>query len=150
MRPPPTRSWRAVPLDALVRDEVGESDERVSIVRLDPATVPGEPAALRRMLHNLIENALVHGPPQGPVEVGLDAAASTATITVRDAGPGPDPVEAERLFERFWRGAGAAGRPGSGLGLSIVAAIAERHGGTVAVDGSAFSVVLPLVAKNPR
>ena len=140
----------AVPLDALVRDEVGESDERVSIVRLDPATVPGEPAALRRMLHNLIENALVHGPPQGPVEVGLDAAASTATITVRDAGPGPDPVEAERLFERFWRGAGAAGRPGSGLGLSIVAAIAERHGGTVAVDGSAFSVVLPLVAKNPR
>jgi signal transduction histidine kinase len=49
----------------------------------------------------------------------------------------------ERLFERFWRGPDAAGRPGSGLGLSIVAAIVERHGGTIDVDGPTFTVELP-------
>ena len=51
-------------------------------------------------------------------------------------GPGPDPGQRAQLFERFWRGADAAERPGSGLGLSIVAAIVERHGGTITVDGS--------------
>jgi signal transduction histidine kinase len=64
-------------------------------------------------------------------------------LTVRDMGPGPDPSEADRLFERFWRGPDASARPGSGLGLSIVAAIAERHGGTVRVEGSAFTIDLP-------
>ena len=70
-------------------------------------------------------------------------------MTVRDEGPGPDPAERDRLFERFWRGAGAAGRPGSGLGLSIVSAIVDRHGGRVVVDGSAFTLELPAVADRP-
>jgi signal transduction histidine kinase len=63
---------------------------------------------------------------------------------VSDEGPGPDPRYGQQLFERFWRGPEAAGRPGSGLGLSIVAAIAERHRGHVMVNGSTFEVDLPL------
>jgi signal transduction histidine kinase len=47
------------------------------------------------------------------------------------------------MFERFWRGSGAAGRPGAGLGLSIVAAIVEGHHGTIEVDGAEFRVRLP-------
>jgi signal transduction histidine kinase len=66
-----------------------------------------------------------------------------ALVTVRDEGPGPDPADRNRLFERFWRGAGASSRPGSGLGLSIVSAIVDRHGGRVVVDGSAFTLELP-------
>lgn len=67
-----------------------------------------------------------------------------AELTVSDAGPGPDPAETERLFESFWRGSSAAGRPGSGLGLSIVLTIIRRHEGSVAVSGSTFTVRLPL------
>jgi signal transduction histidine kinase len=74
---------------------------------------------------------------------------------VRDEGPGPDYGDHERLFERFWRGAGASERPGSGLGLSIVSAIVARHGGAVRVEGSAFTLDLPALeeqdtARAPR
>jgi two-component system OmpR family sensor kinase len=73
--------------------------------------------------------------------------AERALVSVRDEGPGPDPAAGERLFERFWRGeaaGGPGGRAGSGLGLSIVAAIAARHDGSVHVDGSEFTLDLPL------
>jgi signal transduction histidine kinase len=68
----------------------------------------------------------------------------TARLSVVDEGPGPDPASRDRVFERFWRGSDASDRPGSGLGLSIVAAIAERHGGRVVVDGSTFTIELPV------
>jgi len=48
------------------------------------------------------------------------------------------------MFMRFWRGPDATGRPGSGLGLSIVAAIVERHGGRIVVDGPSFTIELPI------
>jgi two-component system, OmpR family, sensor kinase len=67
---------------------------------------------------------------------------------VRDTGPGVDPADAERIFERFQRGDQARGPEGSGLGLSIVRAIASAHGGRVRLDskpgeGSTFTIVLP-------
>jgi two-component system OmpR family sensor kinase len=105
--------------------------------------VPGDEDALRRVLDNLIDNALVHGPREGEVDVSLVGEDGLALLTVSDQGPGPDPEQRDRLFERFWRGPDASERPGSGLGLSIVAAIVARHGGRVLVDGSAFTVELP-------
>jgi signal transduction histidine kinase len=95
-------------------------------------------------LANLIENALVHGPPDGDVRVELHAADGRARISVADEGPGPAPGERAHLFERFWRGDAAGGRPGAGLGLPIVAAIARRHGGSASVDGSEFTIELPV------
>jgi signal transduction histidine kinase len=65
-------------------------------------------------------------------------------VIVRDQGPGPDPAENDQLFQRFWRGDGTSERPGAGLGLSIVAAIAAQHSGRVLVDGSAFTLELPV------
>jgi signal transduction histidine kinase len=142
----------AVRLDELV---AGLADEhpsgRVVAERIDRVAVQGSPGDLARMLENLIENALVHGPEGGRVFVSVAGSRAgsgadelrAVRLTVRDEGPGPDPEVRERLFERFWRAPEAAGRPGSGLGLSIVAAIAERHGGEVSVDGSAFTVELP-------
>jgi signal transduction histidine kinase len=137
---PPER--RPVALDALVR-EAAEARPRVELGRVDPAVAEGDADALGRALGNLIENALVHGPAGAPVTLSLACERGTAAITVRDAGEGPPEADRARLFERFWRGGDARGRPGSGLGLPIVASIAEGHGGRVTVDGPAFTLELP-------
>jgi two-component system sensor histidine kinase MprB len=135
-----------VRLDRLVEDvlgELGQARTRIDLAALPAVKVRAEAEGLRRALRNLIDNALAHGPPEGPVQIELSEAGGTIRLSVADEGPGPDPAQRERLFERFWRGEGAAGRPGSGLGLSIVAAIVQRHGGRVSVDGSTFSIQLP-------
>ena len=135
-------------LDRLVRDEVGAHDQdgRVALGRIDRAQVRADRAELRRALANLIENGLIHGPQGGTVTVTLTREGDRVRLSVCDQGPGPDPDERERLFERFWRGPNTSERPGSGLGLSIVAAIAERHGGDVMVQGAQFSIELPTIA----
>ncbi len=134
-----------VALDALVTGVVDEQDDpRVALERADPVSVRGDADALRRAVRNLIENGLVHGPPDGSVVVSLTRDDGRARLSVTDQGPGPDPGEHDRLFERFWRGGDAAGRPGSGLGLAIVTAVARRHGGTVSVRGATFTLELPV------
>jgi two-component system, OmpR family, sensor kinase len=135
-----------VALDRLVADSVRDHEQaaaRLHLGTIEPVTVQGDEDALRRVLDNLIDNALVHGPSDGDVEIALVGRGGQALLSVRDHGSGPDPQQRERLFERFWRGPDASQRPGSGLGLSIVAAIVERHGGRIGVDGSAFTVELP-------
>jgi signal transduction histidine kinase len=116
--------------------------ERVVLGPLERAWVRGDADALARSLSNLLDNALVHGPAEGKVKLALRTSDGRARVTVSDEGPGPS--DPERVFERFWRAPEAAGRPGSGLGLSIVHAIVDRHGGRVAVEGSAFTIELPL------
>jgi two-component system, OmpR family, sensor kinase len=134
-----------VPLAPLVRAILDEQDpERVHAGPLAHATVSGDEAALRRALTNLIENGLGHGPAGGVVTVALAATGTEAILSVSDQGPGPDPSHHERVFERFWRAPEASERPGSGLGLSIVAAIVQGHGGTISVTGSEFTIRLPL------
>ncbi|MGN6871036.1 MAG: sensor histidine kinase [Solirubrobacteraceae bacterium] len=132
-----------VDVEGVVREVVAGYDGRVVASRVDPALVSGDPGELARALENLVENALVHGPPDALVTVSVVAEGGRVLVVVRDQGPGPDPGDVDRLFERFWRGPDASSRPGSGLGLSIVAAIAGRHGGAVSVDGSAFTIDLP-------
>jgi signal transduction histidine kinase len=128
------------PVDLVELAHAAGADE-VTVVR--PGTVHGERATLERAVGNLVANARRHG--QGRVTITVDG----GVISVEDEGPGPrDP---ERAFERFWR----QGGEGSGLGLAIVRAIAERHGGTVSVDGARFTLRLPengyqgLVRKRP-
>jgi two-component system OmpR family sensor kinase len=143
------RERRRLALDELVRSVVREhpgADGRVALGRLDPAVVLADRDGLGRVLANLIDNGLLHGPPSGPVTVTLLTTGPTARLTVSDEGTGPDPDQRERLFERFWRAPTAAARPGSGLGLSIVEAIVEGHGGQITVEGAAFTVELPLAS----
>jgi signal transduction histidine kinase len=102
--------------------------------------VLGERPALERALDNLVRNARRHG--SGGVTVTVERDGNHARLSVTDEGPGLTPEQAAHAFERFWRGRDAA-TPGSGLGLAIVRAIAERHGGGVAVDGSRFTIDLP-------
>ena len=85
----------------------------------------------------------MHGPQGGRIHVSVEARDGVVELGVRDEGPGLSPADAERAVERFWRGDGAASRPGSGLGLAIVRATAERHGGSLVVDGSRFTLRFP-------
>jgi two-component system OmpR family sensor kinase len=132
-----------VALDELARSVTAE---RVVLGTVDAVRVSGDRAALARAVGNLVENGLVHGPAEGVVTVSVVREGELARLTVRDEGPGPDPGEHDHLFERFWRGDATSERPGAGLGLSIVAAIAAQHSGRVLVDGAAFTLELPVAA----
>ncbi len=106
--------------------------------------VMGNAYAIADALRNLIENAIAHAPPRSEVTVATKADGS---ISVTDRGPGVAEADCERIFERFWRGKGAAS-PGAGLGLAIVAEIMKAHGGRVRVDsrpsgGAMFTLVFP-------
>ncbi len=118
------------------------------------AIVDGARDELHRLTLNLMENAIRHTPPGTQVRAWVECVDGTVRLTVEDDGPGIPSELKERVFERFVRGAGDRGGS-SGLGLSIVHAVAESHGGTVAIEsptmngalrprGTRFAVTLPL------
>jgi two-component system sensor histidine kinase BaeS len=96
-----------------------------------PAWVVGQESRLAQALANLVDNALKFTPPGGWVEVGLAVEDGWSALLVEDSGIGIAPEDLPGLFQRFHRGRNAAGYPGSGLGLSIVKAVASAHGGAV-------------------
>ncbi len=107
-----------------------------------------------QLVTNLTGNALKFTPPGGEVAIRLTDSADEAIIGVEDSGPGIQPAELPRIFERFYRGTntGEARASGSGLGLAIVRSIVEMHGGRVEVEstvgkGSRFRVILPHVVR---
>ena len=106
--------------------------------RLQPWTLPGDATALERAVLNLLDNAVKYSPPDGTVRVGLHPVGDgTAMLEVADSGPGIASADQPHVFERFYRATEDRGRPGSGLGLSIVKQVAERHGGSVRAGQSA-------------
>jgi two-component system, OmpR family, sensor kinase len=131
------------------------SGEHELSIDAQPAVVEGDHDELFRLMLNLIENAVRHTPPGTAIRAStrLAGAANTpgghgdALLTVEDNGPGVPPELAPTLFERFVRGAGDRG--GSfGLGLAIVRAVAQSHGGSVELEnvtphGARFVVRLP-------
>jgi signal transduction histidine kinase len=136
------RPAEPVRLDRLALDRAAS---RVVVDAPVPVSVRGDADALARALGNLVENALVHGPAESVVRVEVRQSGGRALLTVSDEGPGLRGEEAERAFERFWRASRPDRPPGAGLGLAIVRATAERHGGGVRVDGSAFTLDLPAI-----
>ena len=118
---------------------------------IEPVEVPGDVNHLRRLLLNLVDNAVKYTPPGGTVKVSVTAREDRAIVAIADTGPGIPPDEEDKIFQRFYRSpeARATGRSGSGLGLSIVKSITEAHHGTIALEttpgkGSTFRVSLPL------
>jgi two-component system OmpR family sensor kinase len=168
------RPLRAEPVDLLdvVSDAAHDArvlapDRQVDLdVRGDEAPVVlGDDARLRQVVTNLVSNALTHTPAGTPIAVTLQTAsggdgpesdhsepAGRVRIGVHDQGPGLTEQERDKVFERFYRADPSRTRAagGSGLGLSIVAALVAAHGGRVTVEsepgrGSAFFVDLPLL-----
>jgi two-component system sensor histidine kinase MprB len=114
------------------------------VVRTSPWWVTGDADALERAITNLLDNAAKWSPEGGVVTVTLDQ----GTLMVADQGPGISPRDLPHVFDRFYRSAESRGMPGSGLGLSIVRSIAERHGGGVRAGsgpggGAAFWLSIP-------
>jgi signal transduction histidine kinase len=118
------------------------------------AVVDGARDELHRLALNLMENAIRHTPPGTHVHAAVERVDGVVRITVEDDGPGIPPELRARVFERFVRGVGDRGGS-SGLGLSIVHAVAAAHGGSVSIEspttngaghphGTRFEVVLPL------
>jgi signal transduction histidine kinase len=119
------------------------------IVDPEPAEVTGDPARLRQLVGILVDNAIRHAPADSRVDVRVRADGADALLVVEDEGPGIRPEDLPRVFDRFYRAAGAPGG-GTGLGLAIAAWIVERHGGRIGVanrepNGARFMVRLPLM-----
>jgi two-component system, OmpR family, sensor kinase len=144
-----------VDLGALAEDAVSDAratapDREIALDAEGAAAVHGDAHQLRQVLANLLRNALVHTPSGSGIEVSVSNGDGRVRLHVRDHGPGLPTGDADAIFERFWRAEGGRerGRAGAGLGLAIVAAIVDAHGGEVgaanAPDGGAvFSVSLP-------
>jgi signal transduction histidine kinase len=111
------------------------SQKSIALTGADrPIWVHGHSEALFRAVRNLIENALRHTPKDGAVEIEVSSdGVAQGVVRVLDEGPGVPEAERETIFRRFWRR--DRSRPESrGLGLAIVARVAETHGGTVTVE----------------
>ncbi|MEZ5559735.1 MAG: ATP-binding protein [Pseudomonadales bacterium] len=110
------------------RPDIEDSGRRLVIERLDSVSVAGDEALLAQALANLIENAMRHSPPGTEIRVSAAGDPSAAALVVSDDGPGIPESERERVLEPFSRLDASRTTQGSGLGLSIVAAIARAHG----------------------
>lgn len=116
----------------------------------DKAVVLGDPARLRQVFYNLLDNAIKYTPDGGTIDVTSVEADTTVQVTVRDSGIGIPPEHLPRVFDRFYRVDKARTRAegGSGLGLSIVQSIIAAHGGQTELtsaphQGTTFTVSLP-------
>nr|WP_246851617.1 HAMP domain-containing sensor histidine kinase [Patulibacter sp. SYSU D01012] len=151
----PERSVSPVDLSTLAEDAVEDAratapDRAITADVSGEAVVLGDDGQLRQVLANLVRNALVHTPDGTPIEVAVRRAGTDVELHVRDHGPGLPTDDPQAIFGRFWRSEGGRtrGRGGAGLGLAIVAAVVEAHGGTVGArdadgGGACFVVRLP-------
>jgi two-component system OmpR family sensor kinase len=137
--------------DAVSDARAADAGRDISLEAPEELIVTGDEHQLRQVVANLLGNARKHTPADCPIHVRLLAEAGDAVLEVADEGPGLEPGIAARVFEPFYRADKSRARQsgGAGLGLAIVAAIVEAHGGRVALstqpgDGATFSVRLPL------
>lgn len=135
------------PLAAARNVDLGLSDAEAM-----PAVVHGDADLLAVLARNLVDNAVRYVGEGGRVDVSVLPAATGASLVVADDGPGLPAEERPRVFDRFYRSLGT-GQEGSGLGLSIVARIAELHGATIALGpglcGRGLSVTVGFPAARP-
>jgi two-component system OmpR family sensor kinase len=144
-------------LDELVGEAVETArmvdPERPLELEVEPVAVLGDRDRLRQIVDNLLANVRSHTPSASPARVTVARENGRGVIEVADSGPGLTPEDIDRIFERFYRADTSRARAsgGVGLGLSIVAAVARAHGGSVDVrseqgNGATFRIELPSVS----
>jgi two-component system, OmpR family, sensor kinase len=134
----------------IVQDAAASNPSRHITTQLEPNILtPGDESALRRVITNLVTNALVHTPSESAITVRLTRQSNSCLLEIQDTGPGMTETEASRAFDRFWRAETSRTRTGSGLGLPIAQAVVNAHGGTIRLQstpqqGTTVDVELPL------
>jgi two-component system OmpR family sensor kinase len=155
----PHPTTKPVNLVAIVTDAVEDArtldpSRTITLSASDGAIVEADDQRVEQLIHNLLQNALVHTPAGTPVDVRVERSANQIVLRVRDEGPGLDAEQVSHVFDRFYRGTASGRESGSGLGLFIVATVAKSLGGNVSVDtapgkGASFTVVLPGLDTGP-
>ncbi|HYO80935.1 MAG TPA: HAMP domain-containing sensor histidine kinase [Bryobacteraceae bacterium] len=149
-----------VEVAALVRQSIAEFHEehatstlRMSLNEHCAPQVMADPEALRRALHNLLDNAVKYSPEETEIQVAVRTVGDRVCISVEDRGMGVAPEDLQRIFRKFERGtaAKASSIRGTGLGLAMVDAIIRAHGGSITVEselhkGTTFTMALPSAA----
>jgi two-component system sensor histidine kinase MprB len=175
----PETSTQEIRLDHLVESAVERMGRLAPHVRFtlsdEPVVVMGVGERLDRAVRNLLDNAVKWSPPGEAVEVSVrfngegqpagaavaqapsrpEGASAVGQVSVRDHGPGVNPADLPRIFDRFYRAASARGLPGSGLGLAIVRQVADAHGGWATAEqaeggGALFHLALPAIPPGSR
>ncbi len=134
---------------ALYRDVAEAKGVSLSVDTARDVMVSGDRIRLEQVAANLIDNAVKYTPPDGRVVVEVRSDGHRAALRVRDTGPGVPDDELSRIWDRLFRGDSSRATRGLGLGLSLVKAVVEAHGGSVSVAsepgrGSTFTVLLPV------
>ncbi|TPJ62793.1 HAMP domain-containing sensor histidine kinase [Mesorhizobium sp. B2-7-1] len=132
--------------------DVAEDDGKSLSTTIIPDTkwyIHGDRDLLMQMLANLVENALRHCPPGTAIELSVTRGGSHVLVHVRDNGPGIPAEEREKVFRRLYRLDASRTTPGSGLGLSLVKAVADLHGAAITLEdrnpGLGVTISLPAV-----
>ena len=149
------RTLAAVDLTQIARDAVAEEAAiaeakgvELGLTADGPVNTAGDPDALRTLIGNLIDNAVRYTQAGGSVDVAAKMSAGRPTWVVTDSGPGIPAAERQRVFDRFYR-ADTGGVEGSGLGLSIVQRIAQRHRAAVELTGGPGGQGLTVTVRFP-
>ncbi len=129
-------------------------DHPITLNLPEEAFVLGDARKIHQVVANLLANARIHTPAGTPITVSIESNDEGTTISIADSGPGLSEEDQARIFERFYRADPSRNRAkeeGSGLGLSIVDAVMQAHGGKVGVssklgEGATFTVFFPLAA----
>jgi len=121
-----------------------EKNVRLELRLPERLTAYGDPALIQQAVANLIDNAVKFSPEGAAVRLEASAQGSAACITVADQGPGIPPEDRKHATERFFRGEKARSTPGSGLGLALVQAVAQLHGGRLELSDAAPGLVAKL------
>ncbi len=132
----------------LYREVAEEKKITVTLDQPAPAELSADAIRLGQAINNLLDNALKYTPAGGAVSLALRNEPDAVICTVSDNGPGVPAAEREAVFRRLYRGDSSRSQRGLGLGLSLVKAIVEAHGGTIILDdtpggGARFTVRLP-------
>jgi signal transduction histidine kinase len=141
----------------IYRPVIEDSGRKLEVGEIAPGIVSGDKDLLFQLLSNLLENSIIHTPKGTVIAVNLRNQNDQARISIRDDGWGIPQQERDKVFQRFYRRDISRSSPGHGLGLSLVAAIADAHGGSVIIrdpsEGSArgveFIVALPMLRTEP-
>jgi signal transduction histidine kinase len=137
----------------LYRDVADAKGVTVAVDSLPHVVVFGDDVRLQQVAANLLDNAVKYTPSGGEVRVELGTRDGFGVLRVKDSGPGIPQDEQARIWERLFRGDRSRTERGLGLGLSLVKAVVEAHGGTVSVSsqpghGATFEIVLPASSRS--